>query len=290
MHSKTSYGFVYYDKYLRVPRSATYSDLFLLFFSRAFGDLGVSDTLVIPRSLRTSTGERVEYPNSTLLQKIYNYLQKDFEISVTEDFYTVDIGYLRNYLVTLGFSYGSQSVLPEIKLNEFVSDYMPQSGISVHAYYERYYDNASMYQMALGFLYGLSQLGYGDRPFSNLDNPAEVDWYQGNYRDLLISCRTWFAAIPLYTKELGSNSFCPNSGTDKPQPSKHTVLSPTHRLVVLYDSGKNLYSLDSGKSWISATEFTSWCKDNAASIVTSYIGEYYLGDRVIELPLSDWHD
>ena len=196
----------YYDYLLGRYNSVDLNMLFLIGYSAATGHMHASDHIWIPKSLKDKNGEEL-ITNRSFFIAAHEYLDEKWRIDSVEDGLTFDIWAFRFLLNELGFVEGKNGKIPDIMKS---SDWNPMAlkdslqfvpperkdGES-DADYAMRYDNAyidwnasrrqinyqARYQLAEGYLYGMSDMGYGTLPFVRRD----ISWYRGRDTGILQS-------------------------------------------------------------------------------------------------------
>ena len=238
----------YYDYLLGRYNSVDLNMLFLIGYSLATGHSHVSDHIWIPQTSKDANGEE-RVLDKDFYDRAHRYLDDKYRIDVVSDGFYFDVWAFRYLLEEMGLPskplLDSASVMiPEfmrssdfapVSLSDAVSFEKPErdAGESDAAYAARVdmayrqwqtlrknIAYAPRYQLAEGFLYGLSNLGYGVMPF--VDDTTQ--WYDGPMKRLVQSAAD-VVHNPVYkdSPELqGSNLFF-NWENTIPMPQMHAV-------------------------------------------------------------------
>lgn len=182
--------------------------LFLIGYSAGLLHSHVSDHIWIPSTIQDKNGDEL-IVDKQMFDKAHRYLDDKWRIDLTKDGLSFDIWALRFLFDDLGFTTKKGGKIPmfmrssdydPVDLKDITSFTPPERlpGESVSDYERRYdadyrtwvaqtknVNYTARYQLAEGFLYGLSNSGYGTLPFTRTDS----GWYTGdtNLRDVLQS-------------------------------------------------------------------------------------------------------
>lgn len=182
--------------------------LFLIGYSAGLPHSPVSDHIWIPSTIQDKNGEEL-IVDKQMFDKAHRYLDDKWRIDLTKDGLSFDIWALRFLFDDLGFTTNKGGKIPmfmrssdydPVDLKDITSFSPPErlKGESDYDYSRRYdadyrtwiaqtknVNYTARYQLAEGFLYGLSNSGYGTLPFTRTD----TGWYTGdtNLRDVLQS-------------------------------------------------------------------------------------------------------
>lgn len=369
-------GFYFYDPVLRREVFAPNTILFLLGYSRSFGDIKVSDKLFIPFYTLDTDGNPIALTNQSFQLKVQDYLTSLDKVEFTESGLVFELYGLTEVLEQIGFyTYYKSSLpvnsrldrVPHIPLfTKRSQDYkrikdiltlkrywcldedkqIPDSAnplvdpdtreeeyplytvyntsykgdraealdlyksfgsynyLTKHLYQEiekpvkEYADYCSwfiwdslslptLYQFSQGFLYGMSQQGWGLMPYSVRPSEYAVGY---KYIQMADEAFFWFQNTPF-----------DNTGTNDiynidpalfridtyPVTLSRRVLSSSIDQDYYYNPLTGLYSTD-GTTWITLEALEQWAfENNGALPVNAYTTSLYRANISLGLPLSE---